>query len=113
VDGELLACGYSFGAAAALRAGVGHPRVTRLILVAPPPSLWVPALFERFAGRALVVAGGADPIAPARELEALAARGRRTQLAVIPDADDSFMTGLAELGREIRSWLGPTGSAVR
>jgi alpha/beta superfamily hydrolase len=106
VDGELLACGYSFGAAAALRAGVGHPRVTRLILVAPPPALLEPAALERFAGRILMVTGSADEIAPPGALEELAARARRAQLAVIPDGEHFFMTGLGELGRELRSWLG-------
>ena len=64
VNGELLACGYSFGAAAALRAGAGRPRVTRLILVAPPPSLLDPAALARFAGRVLMATGEADAIAP-------------------------------------------------
>jgi alpha/beta superfamily hydrolase len=114
VNGELLACGYSFGAAAALRAGVGHPRVTRLILVAPPPSLLEPAALERFAGRVLMVTGSADEIAPPGPLEALAARARRAQLAVIPDGEHFFMTGLGELGREIRGWLAgsPRGPRV-
>jgi hypothetical protein len=106
VNGELLACGYSFGAAAALQAGFAHPRVTRLILVAPPPSLLEPAALERFAGRVLMVTGSADEIAPPAPLEALAARARRAQLAVIPDGEHFFMTGLGELGREIRGWLG-------
>ncbi len=106
VNGELLACGYSFGAAAALRAGAGHPRVTKLILVAPPPTLLDASALERFAGRVLVLTGESDPIAPARELEVLAARARRVRLVVIPDAEHFFATGLAELGRELRAWLG-------
>src|ERR1700752_3812022 len=36
VTGSLLAAGYSFGAAAALRVAHRHPRVRRLVLVAPP-----------------------------------------------------------------------------
>jgi alpha/beta superfamily hydrolase len=37
VPGALLACGYSFGSAAAVRAAERSPRVRRLVLVAPPP----------------------------------------------------------------------------
>lgn len=113
VNGELLACGYSFGAAAALRAGAGHPRVTRLILVAPPPGLLEASALERFAGRVLMLTGGSDPIAPARELEALAERARRVRLVVIPDAEHFFATGLAELGRELRAWLGGDARASK
>ena len=36
VDGPIVACGYSFGAATAVRAAVGRPRIQRLLLVAPP-----------------------------------------------------------------------------
>ena len=106
VNGELLACGYSFGAAAALRAGAGHPRVTRLVLVSPPPGLLEPALLARFAGRVFVATGEADAIAPARELETLASRARRARFVVIPECDHFFAAGLAQLGRELRAWLG-------
>jgi alpha/beta superfamily hydrolase len=113
VNGELLACGYSFGAAAALRAGAGRSRVTKLILVAPPPGLLDPETLGRFAGRVLILTGGADAIAPARELEALAARARRGSFAAIPDAEHFFATGLSELGRELRTWLGGAGTTSR
>jgi alpha/beta superfamily hydrolase len=106
VNGELLACGYSFGAAAALRAGPGHPRVTRLVLVSPPPALLDPNALARFAGRVFLATGEADAIAPARELEALAARARRARFLVIPECDHFFAAGLAELGRELSAWLG-------
>ena len=36
VPGKVVACGYSFGAAAALRAARLHPRIGRVLLVAPP-----------------------------------------------------------------------------
>ncbi|MCH2184745.1 alpha/beta fold hydrolase, partial [Myxococcota bacterium] len=39
VPGPRVACGYSFGAAAALRAGLSKPGIERLVLVAPPRSL--------------------------------------------------------------------------
>jgi len=106
VSGELLACGYSFGAAAALRAGAGHPRVTRLVLVSPPPGLLDPEALARFPGRVLVVTGEADAVAPAGQLAALAARARHSRMRVIPDCEHFFVEGLAELGRELSAWLG-------
>ena len=110
VNGELLACGYSFGAAAALRAGAGHPRVSRLVLVSPPPGLLDPAALARFAGRVWLATGQTDSIAPPRELEALAASARRARFVVIPECDHFFAAGLAELGRELSAWLaGDTG----
>jgi alpha/beta superfamily hydrolase len=110
VNGELLACGYSFGAAAALRAGAAHARVTRLVLVSPPPALLDAAALMRFAGRVLIVAGEADTIAPARALEALAARARRARFVAIPECDHFFSVGLAELARETCAWLdAPSG----
>jgi alpha/beta superfamily hydrolase len=105
VPGDLLACGYSFGAAAALRAARHQPRVTRLVLVAPPPALLDAAALAKFVGRALIVSGEADAIAPAPELAALAARARRARFAAIPDGDHFFGSGLAELARELAAWL--------
>jgi len=112
VNGELLACGYSFGAAAALRAGAGHPRVTRFVLVSPPPGLLDRGALARFAGRVWMATGEADAIAPARELEALAARARRARFLVIPECDHFFAAGLAELGRELSTWLAGSASAA-
>jgi alpha/beta superfamily hydrolase len=107
VSGELLACGYSFGAAAALRAARGRPRVTRLVLVSPPPALLEAEALARFPGRMLVVTGAEDAIAPPAALEPLVARARRARFAVIPECDHFFAVGLAELARELAAWLGP------
>jgi alpha/beta superfamily hydrolase len=106
VNGELLACGYSFGAAAALRTGARHPRVARLLLVSPPPGLLDPEALTRFSGRMLMVTGEADAIAPAREVEKLAEGARHARCVVIPECDHFFVTGLSELGRALSQWLG-------
>jgi hypothetical protein len=106
VSGDLLACGYSFGAAAALRAARGRPRVTRLVLVSPPPSLLDAEALVRFAGKVFAATGAQDGIAPAGELEALFARARRARFVVIPDCDHFFGSGLADLSRELAAWLG-------
>jgi alpha/beta superfamily hydrolase len=105
VSGPLLACGYSFGAATALRVGVRHPRVERLILVCPPASMIDPADVEGFGGRTLWVAGGRDELAPAAPLAELVGGSHRHRLELIPEADHFFMDGLAPLGRIVSSWL--------
>lgn len=107
VPGDLIASGYSFGAAAALRAAVGHARVRRVLLVAPPPALLDGAAFARFAGRSLVVVGDSDEFAPVSELEKLVGDHPKRTLVVVPDADHFFMTGLGEISRAAAEWLAP------
>jgi alpha/beta superfamily hydrolase len=106
VTGPLLASGYSFGAAAAVRAAARTPRIRRLVLVAPPPSLLDPRAFGTFPGRVLLVAGGRDELAPASGLEPLVDGEARRALEVIPEADHFFMDGLSTLGRVVGEWLG-------
>jgi hypothetical protein len=105
VSGPLVAAGYSFGAAAALRVGAQHPRVRRLLLVSPPPSLLVAAALEGFRGAVLMLTGEHDAIAPARALEDLAASLPRATLRVVADADHFFMAGLGEIARAVGDWL--------
>jgi alpha/beta superfamily hydrolase len=106
VSGPLLASGYSFGAAAAVRAAARTPRIRRLVLVAPPPSLLDAEALAAFSGRALLVAGGRDELASASRLEPLVDGEVRRALEVIPEADHFFMDGLATLGRVVGEWLG-------
>jgi alpha/beta superfamily hydrolase len=110
VPGPLLLAGYSFGAAAALRAASRHERVRRVILVAPPPSLLAPALRTPGAlaslGRpVLALVGEHDRIAPAAEVERLAAGAPGVRVEVVPGADHFFASGLAALGRLVETWL--------
>ncbi len=104
VGGPLCVCGYSFGAAAALRAASRYRRVREAILVAPPPSLVDPASLGAVR-RALVVAGEEDGIASADALRALVADLRNASLVVVPEADHFFGAGLAEIGRAVTRWL--------
>jgi alpha/beta superfamily hydrolase len=104
VSGPLVAGGYSFGSAAALRAA-SAARVERLILVAPPPSLVAP---EELAARrkpTLVLVGEYDTLAPARALEAACAGAPHVALRVIAHADHFFAEGLGEIGRLAAEWL--------
>lgn len=105
VPGKLLACGYSFGAAAAVRAAAGHPRVDRLILVAPPPSLISPEAIAASGKRVLAITGALDDLAPAAALEAAFADVPHVELVVLPGTDHFFTKGLAELARRVGDWL--------
>ena len=104
-EGPLLAAGYSFGAATGLAVGARDPRVERMVLVCPPGAMLDTQALEAFAGRALVVAGGRDELAPPDALAGLFDDPRH-QLEVIPEADHFFMDGLAALGRIVAGWLG-------
>jgi alpha/beta superfamily hydrolase len=105
VPGPLLAAGYSFGAAAVLRAARRWTRVERLVLVAPPPSLLGDDPFAGLERRVLVVAGTRDGVAPPAAIEPLLRSAPRAQLAAVADADHFFGTGLAALGRAVFGWL--------
>ena len=105
LEEPLVACGYSFGAAAALRASRGRVRVRRLLLVAPPPSILDADALCSFPGDVLIVAGEADEIASADALESLVADLPRAQLAAIPGSDHFFMSGLAALHQAAADWL--------
>jgi alpha/beta superfamily hydrolase len=107
VPGVVVAAGYSFGAATAVRSAVGHPRVRRLVLVAPPPALLDTDLLQGFGGSVLIVAGDDDRFAPLAELESLVADHPRRRLVVVPEADHFFMVGLVDIGRAVSEWLDP------
>ena len=106
VPGPLMAAGYSFGAAAAVRAAAANPRVRRLLLVAPPPALLDAERLADFPGRALALVGDGDALAPVAELEPLFEADRR-RLARIAGADHFFGAGLGEISRLAGDWLGP------
>jgi alpha/beta superfamily hydrolase len=104
VAGPLVAVGYSFGAAMAARASGAQQRVTRLVLVAPPPGLLDRAsLLER---ETLILSGEHDAIAPPAALEKLVADLPRARYVRLAEADHSFGAGLAALGRAVTEWLG-------
>ena len=107
VAGPLLAGGYSFGSAAALRAAAASARVERLLLVAPPPALVPPAAIAASGRRTLVLVGEYDTLAPAGELSAAFERAPQVELHVIPHADHFFGEGLAEIAHLAAAWLEP------
>lgn len=105
VDGPIIAAGYSYGAGLAVRAAGRHPRVRRLLLVAPPVALLDAGELEAFGGSILVIAARHDGFAPVAELEEVLADTRRSMLHVVDDADHFFQQGLAEIPRVVDRWL--------
>lgn len=106
-EGPLVAAGYSFGAAAAVRAAARHPRVRKLVLVSPPPALLDASALAGFRGSALLVVGDSDEFAPVEALEALVRDQPRRRLEVIGGRDHFFMSGVAEVGRAVSGFLAP------
>jgi alpha/beta superfamily hydrolase len=105
VEGSLLACGYSWGALAAARIGVGHPRVRKLVLVAPPPAMLDAAALADFGRPLLVIAGDRDEYVPLDALREMLSAVGAHELVVLEGVDHFFMSGLEEVGRSVRGWL--------
>lgn len=105
VPGPWLACGYSFGALAAIRAAGRTPSPDHLLLVAPPTGMLDADRLADFAGRTLIIAGQHDPWVDARALSALASESERIRVEVIPRSDHFFMAGLGDLSRLAGEWL--------
>ncbi len=110
VPGALLACGYSFGSAAAVRVAERSPRVRRLVLVAPPPALIAPARIAALRVRTLVIAGDRDGFVPVPALREAFASAANVTLRVLTGVDHYFIDGLGVLGREVSEWLGDADS---
>jgi alpha/beta superfamily hydrolase len=100
----VIAAGYSFGAATALRAGLCEPRIAELILIAPPVQMIESLALDEFRGPVHVIVGGRDAYAPLGPLSALLEGLPNANLDVIPKADHFFAThGLAELVELVRT----------
>jgi alpha/beta superfamily hydrolase len=99
----LLAAGYSFGAAAALRIALSDKRIGPLVLVAPPVAMLADLDLEKLRGPLHVIVGGRDEFAPAEQLAHVLEPLPHTQLDVIPRVDHFFAaSGLAELSELVR-----------
>ena len=105
VPGGIVACGYSFGAAAALRVASRSDRVDRLVMVSPPPAMLDPKQVESFGGGVLILTGENDAIASPAPLESIAAAANACRMVVIEEADHFFAAGLADISREAGLWL--------
>jgi alpha/beta superfamily hydrolase len=105
VDGIVIACGYSWGAAAAHRVVAGHPAVRKLVLIAPPAQLLDVAKLEAFPGNIFIAVGENDTLADPSAIQAIAAKLKRTECVVLKDCDHFFGAGTNELGRAFEAWL--------
>ncbi len=105
VSGAITACGYSFGAATAVRSVASRPRVRRLLLIAPPPSMLDRRALEDFAGEVLVAVGDCDAFAPWQPLRDLVESLPRSRFELLEGADHFLIQGLAEVGRVARRFL--------
>jgi alpha/beta superfamily hydrolase len=100
--GDVVAAGYSFGAAAALRVGARDARVRAVIAIAPPPPLLAAAgELTRLGGRCIVVAADRDSFAPAEELAALTER-LGASFELLRDTDHFFGQALGRLSEIAR-----------
>ncbi len=103
VSPPLLAAGYSFGAAAALRVGLVDARIRKLLLVSPPVEMIRGLPLEDFERPLHVIVGQHDDFAPADELSRLLEPLGEVHVEVIPRADHFFTTGLANLSELVRA----------
>ncbi len=107
VPGPRVACGYSFGAAAALRAGLAKPGIERLVLVAPPTSLLPEPALAEFRGKIFVAAGEVDEWVDLARLSEQLSAAPAAHLEVFENCDHFFMNALGRLGRAMADWWGP------
>jgi alpha/beta superfamily hydrolase len=98
----LCAVGYSFGAAVVLSAAE-DPRIERLVLVAPPTTLFDLAPLASVRKPLLVVAGHRDPYVDRAAVQGALPPGATFE--VMPHADHAFSRGLTELGKLVTGWL--------
>jgi alpha/beta superfamily hydrolase len=108
---EVIAAGYSFGAATAIRIGGRDARVRCVIAVAPPPFMLDGCPIERLGGDCTIIAGERDAVARANELSSWAER-TGARLEVLPDADHFFAQALgriSEIARDALSTVTRTG----
>ncbi len=107
VSGRLIGCGYSFGAATALRVAVDDERIERLILVAPPLGMIEQTRLEELERPVLVIVGGRDEFAPAAALSERLGPLANARLEVIAGVDHFFMSsGLAHVAEFVASAVG-------
>jgi uncharacterized protein len=107
----IVAGGFSFGAAAALRASAGDERVLALIAVGLPLATESGTNLGRPGVPAVFVTGELDTFGPPALLPDLA--GDSTEVVVVPGADHFFEGRLPELERAIARFLAELPAMVR
>ena len=105
VPGPIVACGYSFGAATAVRAVAGRTRVTRILLIAPPPTMLDTEALQAFPGEVFAAVGDRDEFAPWEKVQDCIGALRRSQFELLQGADHFFMQELDAIGKLARKFL--------
>ncbi len=111
-DGPTLVCGWSFGANVALREAVQDERVAALALVGLPlgesavdlPDLPAPSELRVLGVPVLLASGQGDTISPRPELETLARKLLRAEVAIVPGTDHFFWHREKELAGRIAAF---------
>lgn len=106
----IVAGGFSFGAAAALRAAAGDFRVVALVAAGLPLATESAAHLARPRVPAIFITGEQDVFGPPALLAALASDS--TEIVVVPGADHFFEGKIAELERAIERFLAALPAAV-
>lgn len=107
----IVAGGFSFGAAAALRAIAGDGRVVALVAAGLPLATESGANLPKPVVPALFVTGERDAFGPPALLPDLA--GESTEIVIVPGTDHFFEGRLPELERAIARFLAALSATVR
>jgi len=100
----IVAAGYSFGAAAALRAASRERNIRAVVVVAPPPALIGEASLEHLGDKTTIIAAERDQFAPPESLRTFA-QSAGASLEVVAGADHFFGSGLERVMTIIRAAL--------
>jgi alpha/beta superfamily hydrolase len=94
--------GYSFGAAVVVSAAK-DASVDRVVLIAPPTALWDFSGLRQLKKPVFVACAEHDPFCDRTRLRGMLGQG--ATMAVIPEADQTFLRSLPELGKSVVAWL--------
>lgn len=109
----IVFCGFSFGAAAGLRAACPDTRVIALISLGTPVSaegrFYSYSFLEGCASPKLFLSGGLDPYGPRKELErVVGAAHAPKRLILVENAGHFFEGHLAQMQAAVQDWVAAT-----
>ena len=106
-DSRLWAGGFSFGAWIALAVGAADPRVSTLIGIAPPVTMYDFELVRQSTKPKFFIHGERDEICPLKQMREFYARAEDPKELVVIDAADHLFDGkVSEVAEAIEDLLG-------